>query len=170
MTIHGVLGSLWTMNNCIEVPPVVVSINCMVLPSPRRIYEVILDSYHQHKSFDDPYQIYYLQKMPRPTHSRDAFAELQELVNEDLPTKKASKDDRAIVGRKRQKRTSETDRGMIVVFLDELDSLITKVGDSWIPLLIVFPLGLYPDKRGLLLSPQKPPFDTRRSFQFAGFE
>lgn len=141
------------MSSCIEVPPAVVSINCMVLPSPTRIYEVILNSYHQHHSLDDPYQIYYLQKITRTTHFRNAFKQLQDLVNEELPTKKATGDDRAIVGRKRQKRTLETDRGMIVVFLDELDSLITKVGDSWIPRFILSPLGLYSDQRGLLLSP-----------------
>eukprot|EP00210_Caulerpa_lentillifera_P009055 g8642.t1 len=126
LTIHGVLRSLLSHPNSIKIPPVVVSVNCMVLPSPNRIHEVLLEAYNQHRMFDDPYQIHYFHQLTRTTQQRNAFSKLEDLINEEVTIKTGNEIRRPVVGKKRQKKSAGIDRGMIVVFLDEMDSLVMK--------------------------------------------
>lgn len=124
-TVHAVFGCLWNSIGCVLNPPALVSINCMNLMSPRIVYDRIWEGWKLHRSMDDASEIVYPCQSVQKATSAATMKEMKEWINEVyLSADRWTGSDK---GRKQIKRKDKQERSALIVFLDEVDRLITQV-------------------------------------------
>jgi len=136
VTIHAVLNAISTTPDNLRPPPALVSINCMSLQRKKDVYDAIWMGLELHKEKEDPSDIAYpLSSQLASTKIADQRKKLKEFVQAEIDT---LPDEKTKTGKKRGRRQEEAGcRGFLIVFLDEVDTLVTKARTSPVPHIIL---------------------------------
>lgn len=99
----------------------------MNLMGLKSVYDLIWTGYQSHLLKEDPAEIVYpcqIERSSRATKQNGVVNELKLFVDSEIPKTKPT--DQRQTGKKRSQRSKNVTRSMLIVFLDEMDALISK--------------------------------------------